>query len=221
MNKILDNYEFLVEQFKLSRGLEIVDINSKSFLEEFSCWLKERRNASVEYMSILASMGINAFRGNSVELEKGLDDSAVLSYETKLLTPYIDGKLFPEGRVMEGYTQLNNKHGMIVYNGLNGDFRRIFDNEFDTVMIHNPYDFDKASRFIRSHNFGFVKMVIGVYGNISDKDRVSNIKYIDYLKNQLTNEHFLYNNSVSDENYSCLIASDPKHVMIRIRKPRV
>ena len=42
----------LIEQFKQATGIKNVDINSQSFMLEFSEWIKSRQNISNNYLDL-------------------------------------------------------------------------------------------------------------------------------------------------------------------------
>ena len=79
----------LIEQFKQATGIKNVDINSQSFMLEFSEWIKSRHSISNNYLDLLEYMELSQISyPDTVEVGKGQYDSIVKPFNTTIITPH-------------------------------------------------------------------------------------------------------------------------------------
>ena len=69
-----NNREELIKQFIAAKGIKDVDVESKTFLEEFSSWLKERKAIGNKYIEWLKKFGLFQDSTKCAEVGKGIHD---------------------------------------------------------------------------------------------------------------------------------------------------
>ena len=77
--KIEKYLSLLIEQYKQATGIKNVDINSQSFMSEFSEWIKSRQNISNNYLDLLEYMELSQISDpDTAEVGKGQYDILIL-----------------------------------------------------------------------------------------------------------------------------------------------
>lgn len=216
------NLDFLIKQFTEALNIKNGDIDSKAFRHELFAWLKYRQSIGSDYINFLEYMGLNQISSpDAAEVGKSAYDSIVGDLdETMIITPYS-----------------NYFFGVDKRRIINGDFKVEKDVPFlvahntiipvdsetpITFMTHNPYKKESINNWEQLHNSGNHNIVVGVYGNIHDKDINEKIKQIAQLKDKLSDYFYSYieEQGVVDETYCYAVASKRKVKTLSLRKTR-
>ena len=182
-NEYLNN---LINQFKAATGTKYVDINSQEFISEFSEWIKSRRIIGAEYFFFIQNMGVepDIFDGG-YEIGKGAHDSIVLGTSTPLITPYSDGIISPENKIIKAKFGMFYNIPVLYGNDCDDVELRVREiNNIRRVITQNPYD-QKCIRDWEIFHNGGENITVGVFGNTYDKDIESKIRQIEMLKEKM------------------------------------
>ena len=163
----------LIEQYKKARGIFGIDMNSIEFKIDFNNWLNQYQENGENYASLLYSLGIEFIDNKTAEVNKGSFDSVVLPYETSIVSPYMK-EINRDNVINNGFYILRGKP----------EYKN-FDKTIVRYMTHNPYSsFDNRElmNWKNMHEFTRYDIVLGMFGNLYDEDRIKKIKKLELLK---------------------------------------
>lgn len=202
--------KYLIDRFKKCYGIDKIDNNDK-FKLLFSTWI-ERIKMNIDIFSMYLEQNDIVIDDRKIcEVGHGKIDS--LLYNTKhrglVLSSYFNelchemGNTFFDGRlVFKGDVPL------IVSNPLSKRKERMFfpeDFEINTFITLNPKRICDISSWPVLHNTNH-SYIIGIYGNIYDKDYMYKKRLIDDFINNYTSD-IVYNYDVIDNTYCQVVAS--------------
>ena len=205
VDRYLDN---LIVQFIQATGYKNKNVNSVGFKYEFLGWIEERKKISNKYLKLLDYMNLteDIDKESSVEVGKGKYDTIVRSFKTNRITPYVED--LDEERTMNAiFKVMDGQPTLITNNGLN--IARIESNIPITFITQNPYNESLINGWSSLHNMGLNNIVVGMYGNINDKDMEQKIETLKALKDKLLRE-YQEEFSILDDSYCYAIASKTK-----------
>ena len=193
-------FKYLIEQYKSARGYKELDSDKEKFKVDFYNWLSKNEQIGINYASLLYVLDIDFTTSKTAELNKGHLDSIVLPYETTIISPYsqkIDREnIFVEEVEIKGCCPQLKK----------------YENNIHRIMLHNPYNnfstFD-FKKWRNIHEYTNTDIVLGMFGNVYDKDRDTKIKQLEIFKKHLTRE-CIEKYEILDDTYYYVIASKPK-----------
>ena len=194
----------LTNQFKEATGLnkelsriELEEEYENCIKEEFENWIQERRRIAEIYLTQLDSAEVEYNHKMTAEIGKGLYDSAVDKLDTTIITPYTDGLTNPRtigARLV--ITPDDNSR-------LSTPIPKI-----NSIMTQNPYSDLEIKNWEKLFNEEILRVTLGIYGNINDKDRYTKIKQLKEFKKRLTVDYkevrYTFDNS-----YGYAITSSP------------
>jgi len=202
----------LIEQFKQATGTKNVDTNSKSFISEFSEWVKSRKVIGEEYASFIDYMGVYpvVFSGESVEIGKGKYDSIALGKGIHMITPYSKQiKRTDAGIITADFRVYEGTPVMIKHNKGDNQFEAIDTQYIRRFLTHNPYEQSCIRDWEQLHNAG-ENITVGIFGSICDKDIEEKIKQIKTLRDGMTNSCFKEDYVTSGDSYCYAVSSSRK-----------
>ncbi len=196
----------LFNQFISATGYSSANSNSKSCMNEFKNWLREREKILYEYKSVLNYMDLGYDYPMTAEVGKGIYDSvAVNNRSTTIITPYIyflkDGS---RNRIIKGNLKLVDSS--FKKKDITEDKVTSF---IDSFMTHNLYSNLSYSLFRDLYNLYNYGIIVGVYGSKQDLDKEIKLDAIREFRDQLCGD-------VRDEyitingDYCYVIASNDK-----------
>ncbi len=212
-----NSYMELFKQFCAARGIDKIECSFEDFEREFSGWLSEQKEIGNEYLSIIKNF--NLFSGNSkcAEVNKGIEDSITLPFNTKLITPYIDDTSINESdRVIDGNLYINKIHIVPVLTSDTVKMMVIPREQIKTYMTQNPYSFNMLDGWDALHNSGRSDILVGVYGNVNDSDREKKIENLLQFKRRLNGLYREINYVINDK-YFYVVGSAKNKSRQRIR----
>ena len=202
----------LVKQFMLARGIKQIDRDSKSLLLEFSEWMKERLIVAEYYLDLLSDMGLLKVEdASTAEIGKGEFDSIVKPFNTTIITPF-DSQIkgVSDDRIIRANFEVCRGEPALyrdeTYDARLTDYVCEY---ISTYMTQNPYSPTGIKNWEQLHNFLGRNIIVGVYGNIYDKDAASKIKLITSLRDSLEGE-YVEEDSVDKDIYCYAVASQRK-----------
>ena len=197
----------LIEQFKQATGIKNVDINSQSFMLEFSEWIKPRHSISNNYLDLLEYMELSQISyPDTVEVGKGQYDSIVKPFNTTIITPHIAGlETLGNERVINSEFVVIGNTPVLFGNNRNG--KPIATSSALTFMTQNPYTPTQIANWEQLHNGRENDIIVGIYGSVYDKDTESKIKQIEDLRDRL-DDSYKEEYAVVGDTYCYAIASE-------------
>ena len=197
----------LIDQFKQATGTKSVDVNSQSFISEFSEWIKSRQDISRNYLALLEYMDLSKFADyDTAEIGKGRYDTIVKPFNTTIITPHIAGlETLGNERVINSEFVVMGDTPVLFGSNKNG--KPIDTSSALTFMTQNPYTPVEIRNWEDLHNSGNYDIIVGVYGSINDKDVETKIRQLESLKSRLT-DSFKEEETVINGTYCYAIASE-------------
>ncbi len=208
----------LLIQFQNATGHH-TGFDSKDLSEtEFMKWIKERNRIGEEYTSFIESEGVDLEDGALAEVGKSGLDSVVLPYKTKIITDVPDsfGDI-DRTRLLSGELSIE-KNGiyLLTKNRITLKPKKIAIPEIKTVMTQNPGDYRQINGWEYLHNHDLVRIIVGFYGKIYDKDLEYKIEMLKRLKKFLKDGSYKETCETNQDNYFYMIKSDYKNDMINL-----
>ena len=208
MNKYL---KLLMKQFNQATGVKTPDIHSNTYISDFIEWIESRQKSSKEYIRLLEDMNQEKIKSpTTIEVGKGKYDSIVLPFDTKIITPYSeDLENIKETRVITSDFMVVG--GMPVSyrttpDGKLKETHHIPEKERLTFMTQNPYTPNNIKNWDQLYTSGRCDIVIGIYGDVHDKDIDIKVKELKKIKEKLE-ESYIQESIVEADTYCYAIAS--------------
>lgn len=205
-------FNYLYDQFRRARGYENIDLNSMSFLNDFSSWLKEMQKHGETYIQFLNSIGLDIDHYDVAEIGKGKCDSIVQDLTTTIITPYpegIDRHGFDYCRLITARFKVYNGKPALLMKGLSKEqeLDTLSPSMFRIFMTQNPYSNKQIAYWDELHNLSDKDIIVGVFGNVHDKDKEYKLEQIREFRDKLYDS---YNEDYTTEKdmYSYIISSD-------------
>lgn len=208
MNEYLRN---IIKQYNSATGSKMTSIDSKANLSELLMWLKLLEKTSAVYLENLEQLNFyNCFQINSYEIGKGGFDTLFKQLDTCVITPYSktinsldsDKMISSDFCVCDSNPTLKqiDKSGEI-------NLEPLISSSELTFLTHNPYDFSKVLDWADIHNHGTNNIILGVFGNLFDKDRNFKLAELKEIKDRLRLPYIEKYVTIGDS-YSCVLATD-------------
>lgn len=210
----MKSMEKMIVQFASAKGKNEIHINSKEFLLEFGAWLKEYKKASEEYLEILDYYGLKYDNSFCAEVGKNQYDSIVMDYKTKIITQNLsDFKKIESDRLIEGNVIIKKATPILVRP--NKEDTEILSQFINTYMIHNPYSPENIKGWDKIHNLGENNIIMGVFGNLNDKDKNSKIEELIQFRDKLIVDSFIEEYETIQDMY-CYVIGSKRKILARL-----
>lgn len=210
MSKIIEEQYLkrLAVQFAEAEGITSIDMNSKTFLNEFNIWLGEIKNMCELYPGFLDSMNVKYDGIDCAEVGKGEYDSAFSDYKTTIISEMPidvddDRLVVANFVVMDDKPTLVNKSESIFFHV------PISKKKIQTYLTQNPYYPELIEDWERMASENGNDIVLGMYGRLIDKDREKKITMLEKIRDRLTVES-KFENDVFDGNYYAALFTKKK-----------
>ena len=206
----------LLEEYKRTLGFKTIDLSSKEFVEGFNDWLSKKHIQGQTYIGLLEYMKLyDESKENAAEVGKGKYDSVVLPYDTGIITPYSKGiKVDDTDRIIPTNFMVKSNGEIILFKSHKSKVKTLSFNQFEdyrgiTFMTQNPYTALNIKNWEHIPNSGNYDIIVGVYGNVRDKDKNQKLNALRELRDKL---QFGYreDGAVWNDDYYYVIASDSK-----------
>ena len=180
MNQYL---EYLKNQFRSAKGIKSNDLLSKQFLQEFYAWIDEQQLIGEKYLKMIDHMNMEYDCYNCAEVGKGIHDSIVKNFSTKIITPYARSFKVVRHGLYDGRVYVSGEKPLIKLQ--NEGTRTLSVGSIRLFMTQNPYDSQCISNWNRLANNSVNGIIVGMYGNIHDKDRMEKLQILNNLRKSI------------------------------------
>lgn len=212
-------FNYLYDQFRKASGSKNIDLGSKEFLEDFSNWLKDMQKRGERYLEFLNYLDIDIDSYMVAEIGKGKSDSLVKDLTATIITNYpegIDRNGFSNSRLIKARFSVSSGEPILYHIDNKGNY--IIDTlsplMFKSFMTQNPYTKKQIDDWDCLHNKGDKNIIVGVFGNIYDKDSVDKINELIDLKRKLIGA-YIEDYTTIDDTYCYVIASNKVRKILR------
>lgn len=160
----VDYFNCLMTQFLQANGYSNFNKFSGDLNDEFEQWLLEMEKNKSTYRDIIEYLHFNYNSSDCAEIGKGITDTVIKPGEaTYVISPYIHTFNFIDYKLMDEKLLENVDYFLTSY------------------ATHNPYVLSDIAKYRRFVNNGY-EICVGVFGNVSDKDKKNKIREIQLLK---------------------------------------
>ena len=226
MTKNEEYYMLLVRQYFESQGmnpiLSSINIKSKRFQKELFMWLKERSKIGEKYVDFLFYLGKDITNLETAEIEKGKYDSIVRPYETTVITPYYypDEKNNKEILRYAFFPDFNTPGLLKLDNQQNLQEIKESPSYIQQYITENPYRRTDLFGIEDLHNGGNFDILVGVFGDIQDRDKEKKIKLLKELRDKIIDDEIKVEFDCDRNQYFAAVVSNrklKKYVKTKIR----
>lgn len=216
-------FELLIEQYKQAKGItKDIDVKQPEFISEFTNWINYMNDISSNYKELLEYMELYDYVNyDTIEVGKGKFDSIVKNYNTTIVTPHSTGLNNTSNRhVITADFRVYSKPMLIRTNesGLR-NLSPITSNLLLTFMTQNPYNLNSIKNWELLHTSDKYKIIVGMFGNRTDKDKTKKINALKDLRDKLE-KSYKEEYAVINDSYCYVVATDKiltKRAQERIR----
>lgn len=190
---IEEYFKLLFEQFCSAREFHGITKESKL---EFRDWLNHYKIILKYYLQYLEYLDDDVYEKAILEVNKGPYDSACLLLDNAIpVSPYFD-----------------NEFQHLVFVGENPQIltkeKRLITPDTDIFMTHNPYNLTRdLTHWDSIHNEGAYDILVGMFGLLTDKDRLVKLQALDELRQMLAN-NVSFDYDTFNENYFAVLKSN-------------
>lgn len=204
-------YKNLMKQFQESVGMneKISSVSLDDFMFSFSQWLIERERCGRNYCVFLEENGLITDETLTYEIGKGKEDTVTKSLDTTLITPYPEHLGVDSERIINKcFCVFRDKPTIVNFNLGNIELLTVREDEKITCMTQNPYTKQNIINWERLHNSGNSRIILGMYGNTFDKDRIEKLNQLRRFRNRLIEGTYREEQAIYGDTYCYVIASD-------------
>lgn len=195
----------LFRQFKQANGIKDKSAKLEDFKEEFNKFIFTRQIIGEHYIYLLDNLNLEYEGSEVAETNKGCFDSVVIPYGTTLITPYYY-RLSKARVIPREFVSALGHPILLEETEVGNKVQEIKPNVFKTFMTQNPYTIYDLDYWDKLHNMGVYNIIVGMYGNVYDKDKEEKL---DLMRNILQNldEDIITDYDTLGDEYFCLIGS--------------
>lgn len=186
----------LIGQYKKAMDLsdtELIDMNN------FVLWCTQRQDMALKYIRLLKRL--NLPNEQLYELNKGFLDSLSFVKDYLLVTPYNEN--IDNNKIVAEQIIYNNQNVII-----KKDDNYFVPNSLGFIT-QNPYDYKSLELLKNIHNNSKYGIVVGIYGNIYDKDWLYKFNQMKNFKNDLELP-YIEEIRTYDKNVYCQVVASKK-----------
>ncbi len=201
----------LIEQYKLATGIKSIDLQSEEFVTDFTAWLNERQQIAKNYAYFLDAMELHFAYADCAEIGKGGYDTIVKPFKTMLITPASQSLPDSEfqNRVINGNVRISGNKPILVKQVLGkNQYKEIPRDIISTYITQNPAKASYIFGWENLHNTYRNRIIVGVYGNIYDKNREAKLKLIKDFKAKLNEGNLIDDYTTMGDNYFYAVGTD-------------
>ena len=203
--------ENLYNQFKEAKGISTSSKKLNSLDADFGIWLRINSEIGKEYMKFLDSFKIMYDTEKCVEIGKGYYDTAVLPYNTEIITPALfTFKNKDSRRIRGGTLTLISGIPAIIKGSKKLSIEKVSDSNYSIYMTQNPFNKLEIDALKSIYEQEYGDVIIGMYGLNTDKNKKEKIDKIFELEK--TNQYDVIYNDLN-EYYVTAAISKPKQVL--------
>ena len=188
---------YLIDQFKQATGIKHIDINSETFINEFSKWLLYRQkivDKYAQYVSSLEKSPLMVFGG--VEFGKTKYDTVSEKLDLSVITRHTKGLEHTDKLIMAA--DLVTRNGQPILLTPYKEKKSLSD-RIGVYCTHNPYFDTDITTWPLLHNMG-KNIVFGMCGSIYDRDCETKLKLLETIKAGMQQD-YTFDYIVDGDNY--------------------
>lgn len=217
-------YEILMRQFYQTMNLNykviLKECGDKVFYEGIVDWLKERQLMGKKYVEFLKSYGKEINNYATAEVDKGVYDSIIDVRDGNVITPYFYP---PQNNNVYNYEFCpeTENPGMFKINK-SGKLEEVLSvpKYINQFITENPYDRTNLCGFEDLHNGGNFDIIVGMYGNIHDKDKDYKLQQLNWLRDRLFDEKVRVELERDKDFYFAFVMSDRENKKLNYCKTK-
>ena len=181
-NKAFEEYsKMLFNQFLRASGIDENKLIYGSITSGFQDWILRNKDLGNLYLQLLYEMFseefINQFR--TIEVGKGIQDSIALNTNITIISPYMDSEVKNNNQqIYIGNVVIKNLYPYFVGKINDEEICKRFSYQIDNFMMQNPYNTKVLFNWDFLYNGTDNNIILGVFGNNSDKDKNQKIKLL-------------------------------------------
>lgn len=201
--------ELLIEQFKQAKGIKNTDISLCLYYNEFTEWLSKRQVMTSDYASFIDCAGIHpSVDEGCIETSKGQYDTITDYYDgIAMITPYFYDEMHTRGRkIVRGEFVVIDSSPMVK---IRCDLEPIDTTNVRRIITQNPYSNAEIAHWEQLHNSGEENITVGVYGDISDKDKNTKLKLLKDIRDKI-NDECIIDYTTDGDSYLAMVSSNRK-----------
>lgn len=206
---------FLIEQYQKANGYKFVDLNSKSFRNDYLSWLEERKHQGYRYLDFLYEMKENILERTTAEVGKNEIDCLTLPFDTTIISPYDYNDIDDPTRFIPAIMKVVDEQIVLQLPPSNGIKLMVLPKKIDLLMTENPYTQHSILDWDSLHNSENYDIAIGIYGSINDKDIKEKLRLLKDIKEKLLFGDYKYDLYYDNDIYYGAIVSDRKQNTLR------
>lgn len=198
----------LINQYLNATGIEKPEIYDDKFMKTVLDWYEKRKFLGDNYLLFLDDLNIRYKDSDCMEVEKGIFDSLTFKrFKNGIITPYEDGLYKHTGEVIVGDLSIaEDIPAVLSYDGDTKCLNYFKLSDFNTFMINNPYEQGSLKNWDVMINNDMKNAIVGMYGQVSDKDFLDKLDQMRVLQEKLTCDH-ISEISLKNGNYCYVLAS--------------
>ena len=203
-------YRLLKLQYYKATKEKIKDKLELNLNDNVYKWFLLRKEIGKKYLEYLNSLGYDVKNNNVAEIDKGNLDSLVKEYNTNIISPYIEEK--ENSKVLTYSLNVFHEHPILMQYGLNLRIEAIasIPKHIDTLMFNNPYEKKNMLKVENLINKGEFETIIGIYGQIFDKDVKKKTDMIAQILKKINNNNYKLDFEKDNGNYYSALVSKKK-----------
>lgn len=176
---------------------------------ELVSWILKRKELGELYYLHLQNLGLKPRIDdtNTIEVNKGKYDSVVDKTNMTIITPYNDS-FTKKGKIIPGKFQVNYSTPTIVTQNRVLDLSKLTNYR---IMTHNPYHSYDIEGWEKLPNTGKNDILIGVFGEIQDKDYQAKLEYLKHIKQLLRSDSYISDSFTINDAYFGYVATNTKN----------
>jgi len=204
----------IIKQYKESQGisnLSVRDLNNPNIRLDLLQWLLDRSVCNKQYATFLYMLNNDITLSTTAEVGKSQVDSISLPYNTTIISPYKFENIDNPERLIEGKMIIGAELPYI-YN-IKDDKQIITEfprNRINTIITHNPYAPINIQNWEKMHNKGSLNIGVGVFGYVSDKDKLEKMKLLEDLRDKIIGSDYRFEFDTFNDIYCAAIMSESK-----------
>lgn len=183
---------------------------------ELVSWILKRKELGELYYLHLQNLGLTPKMDdtNTIEVNKGKYDSIVDKTNMTIITPYSDS-FTRKGKIIPGQFQVNYSNPTIVTPNKILDISEL--KKF-RIMTHNPYHSYDIEGWEKLPNTGKNDILVGVFGEIQDKDYQAKLEYLKHIKQLLRSDSCISDSFTINDSYFAYVATNTNNESLYIEE---
>lgn len=207
LEKLFDQYK----QIMGFKNLTLKELKNPNFKKEFILWIQERQKYGYRYLDFLYEINQQILDRTTAEVGKTELDSIVMPFDTTIISEGEFEDIEDKSRLIRSKFIVYEEMPVLYFDSCNyPKLVALPERRIDTFMTQNPYSPYSISNWNGLHNSGNFDIVVGVYGDIHDKNIENNLKMLELLKEGIIGNDYKFDYNTDGNIYYAAVASKRK-----------